>query len=149
MFMFIVVFLMIRRPPRSTRTDTLFPYTTLFRSSLSGSLIAWGKLDGRINKTLRLAGLQAINGTLLLVLVATGAYIVYMHGAVPAGVIAGFFALALVYGVMMTMPIGGADMPGVISLYNAFTGLAVGFEGYVLNNPALMIAGMVVGRAER
>src|SRR3546814_3646650 len=44
--------------------------------SLSGSLIAWGKLDGRINKTLRLAGLQAINGTLLLVLVATGAYIV-------------------------------------------------------------------------
>src|SRR3546814_20077349 len=91
---------MIRRPPRSTRTDTLFPYTTLFRSaaaiaaielfghkahgsvglglaalggligaiSLSGSLIAWGKLDGRINKTLRLAGLQAITGTLLLVL---------------------------------------------------------------------------------
>src|SRR3546814_2444689 len=51
--------------------------------------------------------------------------------------------LALVYGVMMTMPIGGADMPVVISLYNAFTGLAVGFEGYVLNNPALMIAGMV------
>src|SRR3546814_2181600 len=84
---------------------------------------------------------------LLLVLVATGAYIVYMHGAVPAGVIAGFFALALVYGVMMTMPIGGADMPVVISLYNAFTGLAVGFEGYVLNNPALMIAGMVVGSA--
>src|SRR3546814_21103480 len=82
--------------------------------SLSGSLSAWGKLDGRINKTLRLAGLQAINGTLLLVLGATGAYIVYMHGAVPAGVIAGFFALALVYGVMMTMPIGGADMPVVI-----------------------------------
>src|SRR3546814_20242521 len=48
---------------------------------------------------------------------------------------------------MMTMPIGGADMPVVISLYNAFTGLAVGFEGYVLNNPALMIAGMVVGSA--
>jgi H+-translocating NAD(P) transhydrogenase subunit beta len=58
-----------------------------------------------------------------------------------------FFALALLYGVMMTMPIGGADMPVVISLYNAFTGLAVGFEGYVLNNPALMIAGMVVGSA--
>ena len=45
------------------------------------------------------------------------------------------------------MPIGGADMPVVISLYNAFTGLAVGFEGYVLQNPALMIAGMVVGSA--
>jgi len=115
--------------------------------SLSGSLIAWGKLDGRINKTLRLSGLQAINGTLLLILVGIGAYIVYSHGQVPFSVLAVFFALALFYGVMMTMPIGGADMPVVISLYNAFTGLAVGFEGYVLNNPALMIAGMVVGSA--
>ncbi|MFT4045711.1 MAG: NAD(P)(+) transhydrogenase (Re/Si-specific) subunit beta [Solimonas sp.] len=115
--------------------------------SLAGSLIAWGKLDGRINKTLRLTGLQAINGTLLLILVVIGAYIVYTHGQVPVAALAVFFALALFYGVMMTMPIGGADMPVVISLYNAFTGLAVGFEGYVLNNPALMIAGMVVGSA--
>ncbi|MEQ1440655.1 NAD(P)(+) transhydrogenase (Re/Si-specific) subunit beta [Fontimonas sp. SYSU GA230001] len=115
--------------------------------SLAGSLIAWAKLDGRINKTLRLTGLQAINGTILFVTAALGAYMVYRHGAVSMPVIALFFALALVYGVMMTMPIGGADMPVVISLYNAFTGLAVGFEGYVLNNPALMIAGMVVGSA--
>jgi NAD(P) transhydrogenase subunit beta len=115
--------------------------------SLSGSLIAWGKLDGRINKTLRLTGLQAINGTLLLILVGLGAWIVYQHGHVSVAVLGAFFALALFYGVMMTMPIGGADMPVVISLYNAFTGLAVGFEGYVLNNPALMIAGMVVGSA--
>jgi NAD(P) transhydrogenase subunit beta len=47
----------------------------------------------------------------------------------------------------MTLPIGGADMPVVISVYNAFTGLAVGLEGYVLQNPALMIAGMLVGAA--
>jgi NAD(P) transhydrogenase subunit beta len=52
-----------------------------------------------------------------------------------------------VFGVMMTLPIGGADMPVVISIYNAFTGLAVGLEGYVLQNPTLMIAGMVVGAA--
>jgi len=58
-----------------------------------------------------------------------------------------FFILALVFGVMMTVPIGGADMPVVISLYNALTGLAVGFEGYVLGNPAMMIAGVVVGSA--
>src|SRR3546814_18404297 len=89
----------------------------------------------------------AINGTLLLVLVATGAYIVYMHGAVPAGVIAGFFALALVSGVMMPMPIGGAALPVVISLYTAFPGLAVGFEGYLLHNPPFMIALLVVGSA--
>lgn len=55
--------------------------------------------------------------------------------------------MALLFGVCMTLPIGGADMPVVISLYNAFTGLAVGLEGYVMNNPALMIAGMVVGSA--
>ncbi|MDP5151530.1 NAD(P)(+) transhydrogenase (Re/Si-specific) subunit beta [Rheinheimera baltica] len=115
--------------------------------SLSGSLIAWAKLDGRINKTLRFSGLQAVNGSLLLLLLAIGAYIVWHGGVVAIPVFALFFVLALVYGVMMTMPIGGADMPVVISLYNAFTGLAVGFEGYVLNNPALMIAGMVVGSA--
>ncbi|MEW6166157.1 MAG: NAD(P)(+) transhydrogenase (Re/Si-specific) subunit beta [Pseudomonadota bacterium] len=115
--------------------------------SLSGSLIAWAKLDGRIEKTLRMTGLQAINGTILAVTAATGVYVIAKGGDVGMPVIVAFFVLSLVYGVMMTMPIGGADMPVVISLYNAFTGLAVGFEGYVLNNPALMIAGMVVGSA--
>jgi NAD(P) transhydrogenase subunit beta len=119
--------------------------------SLSGSLIAWAKLSGYINGTLRPPGLQLINGALLLVLLALGVAVVAHPGAL-SGVndhllLGAFFALALVYGVMMTMPIGGADMPVVISLYNAFTGLAVGFEGYVLNNPALMIAGLVVGSA--
>ncbi|MDX5407350.1 MAG: NAD(P)(+) transhydrogenase (Re/Si-specific) subunit beta [Chromatiaceae bacterium] len=115
--------------------------------ALSGSLIAWAKLDGRINGTLRFGTLQLVNGSLLLILLAIGGYIIWHGGAVAWPLFAVFFALALIYGVMMTMPIGGADMPVVISLYNAFTGLAVGFEGYVLNNPALMIAGMVVGSA--
>ncbi|MEW5682518.1 MAG: NAD(P)(+) transhydrogenase (Re/Si-specific) subunit beta [Pseudomonadota bacterium] len=115
--------------------------------ALSGSLIAWAKLDGRINGTLRFGALQLVNGSLLLILLAIGGYIIWHGGEVAWPLFAVFFALALLYGVMMTMPIGGADMPVVISLYNAFTGLAVGFEGYVLNNPALMIAGMVVGSA--
>jgi NAD(P) transhydrogenase subunit beta len=58
-----------------------------------------------------------------------------------------FFAVALALGVLMTLPIGGADMPVVISLYNALTGRAVAFEGYVLGNDALIIAGMMVGAA--
>ena len=62
-------------------------------------------------------------------------------------VIIGFFVAALAVGVLMTLPIGGADMPVVISLYNALTGLAVAVEGYVLQNEALIIAGMVVGAA--
>jgi len=116
--------------------------------SLAGSLIAWAKLDGRINGTWRLKGQQLLNGTVFVASLAVGLYIVFVaHGHAHPGLVAAFFVGALLFGVLMTMPIGGADMPVVISLYNAFTGLAVGFEGYVLQNPALMIAGMVVGSA--
>ena len=116
--------------------------------SLSGSLIAWAKLDGRIDKTWRMRGQQVLNGVIFLITLGLGAYIIFFaHGHAHPGVVAAFFVGALIFGVLMTMPIGGADMPVVISLYNAFTGLAVGFEGYVLQNPALMIAGMVVGSA--
>jgi NAD(P) transhydrogenase subunit beta len=116
--------------------------------SLSGSLIAWAKLDGRIEGTWRVSGQQVINGSVFTVALALGAYIIFVaQGHADPAVVGGFFLAAFVFGVLMTMPIGGADMPVVISLYNAFTGLAVGFEGYVLQNPALMIAGMVVGSA--
>lgn len=116
--------------------------------SLSGSLIAWAKLDGRINGTWRIKGQQLLNGSVFLATLVLGLYIALVaHGHASPAVTGAFFALALIFGVLMTMPIGGADMPVVISLYNAFTGLAVGFEGYVLQNPALMIAGMVVGSA--
>ena len=116
--------------------------------SLSGSLIAWAKLDGKIEKTWRMRGQQVVNGSLFVATLAVGAYIIFgADGHAAPGLVAAFFVGALIFGVLMTMPIGGADMPVVISLYNAFTGLAVGFEGYVLQNPALMIAGMVVGSA--
>ncbi|WP_129641194.1 NAD(P)(+) transhydrogenase (Re/Si-specific) subunit beta [Peristeroidobacter agariperforans] len=116
--------------------------------SLSGSLIAWAKLDGRINGVWRIGGQQILNGIVFLATLAVAIYIVFVaHGHADPAIVAAFFIGALIFGVMMTMPIGGADMPVVISLYNAFTGLAVGFEGYVLQNPALMIAGMVVGSA--
>lgn len=116
--------------------------------SLAGSLIAWAKLDGKINGTWRFKGQQVFNGAIFLATLTLGLYIVFgVHGHAPTAMVAAFFIGALLFGVLMTMPIGGADMPVVISLYNAFTGLAVGFEGYVLQNPALMIAGMVVGSA--
>jgi NAD(P) transhydrogenase subunit beta len=116
--------------------------------SLSGSLIAWAKLDGKIDKTWRMRGQQVLNGAVFVATLAVGAYIVFFaQGHADPKLVAAFFVGALIFGVLMTMPIGGADMPVVISLYNAFTGLAVGFEGYVLQNPALMIAGMVVGSA--
>ena len=121
--------------------------------SLSGSLIAWAKLDGILNKPLRVKGQQILNLAVMLATLAVGGYIVFVTLAGVAPVLAMpaliglFFGLSLVFGVLMTLPIGGADMPVVISIYNAFTGLAVGLEGFVLQNPALMIAGMVVGAA--
>ncbi|MGA7711503.1 MAG: NAD(P)(+) transhydrogenase (Re/Si-specific) subunit beta [Rhizomicrobium sp.] len=121
--------------------------------SLSGSLIAWAKLDGVIKKPLRVWGQQAFNGFVMLATLAVGGYVVFVvqSGANPPiampNLIMLFFGCALVFGILMTLPIGGADMPVVISIYNALTGLAVGLEGFVLQNPALMIAGMVVGAA--
>ena len=113
--------------------------------SFSGSLIAFAKLQGLINKSLRFKGQQLLNGLVFLLALAHGVGMVLGHGG--SGAVIAFFALSLLFGVLMTVPIGGADMPVVISLYNAFTGLAVAFEGFVLQNPAMIIAGMVVGSA--
>ncbi|HEX7200535.1 MAG TPA: NAD(P)(+) transhydrogenase (Re/Si-specific) subunit beta, partial [Dongiaceae bacterium] len=114
--------------------------------SFSGSLIAFGKLQGLIKRSLRFAAQQILNLLLLLAALVLGALVISQTHAAP-GVVTGFFLLALILGVTMTLPIGGADMPVVISLYNALTGLAVGFEGFVLNNAAMIIAGTVVGSA--
>ena len=112
--------------------------------SLTGSIIAWAKLDGRMDKRYTFPGQQWFNALVALAAVMLGALAIHSLG-VPA--IIAFFAAALLLGVLMTLPIGGADMPVVISLYNALTGLAVAFEGYVLGNEALIIAGMMVGAA--
>jgi len=112
--------------------------------SFTGSLIAFAKLQGWMDKTFRFPGQQVVNGLCFLAAVAFGAMVV-LH--LQTQYIVLFFAAALLFGILMTLPIGGADMPVVISLYNAFTGLAVGFEGYVQQNVALIIAGTVVGAA--
>jgi NAD(P) transhydrogenase subunit beta len=115
--------------------------------AFSGSLVAFAKLQGLMNKTVHFPGQQWLNLVLFAVTVLLGASLALSGGDVHSGVLLAFFALSLAFGVLMTLPIGGADMPVVISLYNALTGLAVGFKGLVLDNPALMIAGIVVGAA--
>lgn len=116
--------------------------------SLAGSVIAWAKLDGRIKGTWRFKGQPLFNGLVFLVTFLLGVAITVVSAAPGAGFLAlCFFAGAIAFGILMTLPIGGADMPVVISLFNAFTGLSVGLEGFALQNPALMIAGMVVGSA--
>ena len=113
--------------------------------SFSGSLVAFAKLQGFKNTTLRFKGQQVLN---LVILVSTLVMAVIVITQPDTGnTISIFFVLALALGITMTVPIGGADMPVVISLYNAFTGLAVAFEGFVQQNPAMIIAGTVVGAA--
>ncbi len=112
--------------------------------SLTGSAIAWAKLDGRMDKRYTFPGQQYFNA--LVALAAVGCGVMALATLAMPWIVA-FFVLALALGVLMTLPIGGADMPVVISLYNAFTGLAVAFEGYVLGNEALIIAGTMVGAA--
>ena len=115
--------------------------------SFSGSLIAFAKLQGLIKKSLRYRLQQIVNSLALLSTLALGIWIIVLHGTAPMYVVIPFFALALLFGILVTLPIGGADMPVVISLYNACTGLAVAFEGFVIGNAAMIIAGMVVGAA--
>jgi proton-translocating NAD(P)+ transhydrogenase subunit beta len=115
--------------------------------SFTGSLIAFGKLQGLIKRSIRFRGQNLVNLVLVAVTLLIGAFIaVHGSGGLPGHVVA-LFAAALVLGITMTLPIGGADMPVVISLYNALTGLAVAFEGFVLDNAAMIIAGTVVGSA--
>jgi NAD(P) transhydrogenase subunit beta len=116
--------------------------------SFSGSLIAFAKLQGLITKSVRFGGQKFVNLAILLITVGFGFMVVSGMGAESGlPMVSLFFVFALILGIAMTLPIGGADMPVVISLYNALTGLAVGFEGFVLDNAAMIIAGTVVGAA--
>ena len=109
------------------------------------SLVTFAKLQGLMKTTVRFPGQQIFNLLLLTATLLVAGYIVTQHAEFNYIVL--FFGLALVLGITMTLPIGGADMPVVISLYNALTGLAVAFEGFVLQNAAMIIAGTVVGAA--
>ena len=115
--------------------------------AFSGSLVAYAKLQGLMKKTLNFPGQQLLNLVIIALVVILGFMMALGDGTIGGGTLLAFFILSLAFGVLMTLPIGGADMPVVISLYNALTGLAVGFKGIVLDNPALMIAGIVVGAA--
>ncbi len=123
--------------------------------TLFGSMVAAGKLHGVISTgAVRYSGEHAVKAALLLVAVVAGIYLVvqpdllsaYLHAAwVPPYWV--LILAASVLGVMLVIPIGGADMPVVIALLNSYSGLAAAGTGFVLNNTALIIAGTLVGAA--
>jgi H+-translocating NAD(P) transhydrogenase subunit beta len=113
--------------------------------TLSGSLIAAGKLQGVVNSApVTFPAVRLLNAFLALGAVGGGAYLIWGdHTSIPALLV--ILVLGLVFGVTMVLPIGGADMPVVISLLNAFTGTAVAMAGFVIDNSVLIIAGALVG----
>jgi NAD(P) transhydrogenase subunit beta len=121
--------------------------------SFSGSIIAFLKLQGWMPaRAISFPGQQVLNMAVLALAVISGACIILQPAFIPLTIAAYlplFFVLALGFGLLMTLPIGGADMPVVISMYNAFTGLAVALDGFSFATPnyAMIIAGVIVGAA--
>jgi NAD(P) transhydrogenase subunit beta len=112
--------------------------------SFSGSLIAFAKLQELISGRPMTYPLQRpVNATILLAIVAIAIYLIVVSQSLP--LFAVFIVLSLVLGVLFVVPIGGADMPVIISLLNSFTGLAAAMTGFVLSNDVLIVSGALVG----
>lgn len=114
--------------------------------SFSGSIIAFLKLNETMKKPIRLPSYNILNTVIMVALIAFGVYIVYAqpeHMLLPILL----FVAALLYGILFVIPIGGADMPVVISLLNSFTGLAAAFGGFLYQNQVMLTGGILVGSA--
>lgn len=115
--------------------------------SFSGSIIAFAKLNGTMNKAIRLPKYNVLN-TLMMVALFVLAFLMCYDWAFNNSInMYILLAMALVYGVMFVIPIGGADMPVVISLLNSFTGLAAACGGFLYDNKAMLTGGILVGSA--
>jgi len=112
--------------------------------TFSGSLIACGKLQGLITGAPVTFPLQQpLNALLLLAFLAGAGFLI--HGPLDAAIVLALVGIALLLGILLVLPIGGADMPVVIALLNSFSGLAASAVGFVFTNHALIIAGALVG----
>ena len=111
--------------------------------SFSGSIIAWGKLEGKI-KDIYLPANQLINIVLMLSIIGVSVYLM-MQPTANLNLLLIISAISLIYGILFVFPIGGADMPVVISLLNSFTGVAAACGGFLYNNQAMLTGGILVG----
>ncbi|HTE07656.1 MAG TPA: NAD(P)(+) transhydrogenase (Re/Si-specific) subunit beta [Flavitalea sp.] len=115
--------------------------------SFTGSVIAWGKLNGKVSDfTFR--GQHVLNlAFLFLIIVGIGYMVVTSGERVNVVVFYGILCLSILYGIQFVMPIGGADMPVVISLLNSFTGVAAACDGFLYDNKVMLTGGILVGAA--
>ncbi|MBE9489416.1 MAG: NAD(P)(+) transhydrogenase (Re/Si-specific) subunit beta [Bacteroidetes bacterium] len=114
--------------------------------SFSGSMIAWAKLNGTLNKPFRLPKYNMLNNLIFIALIVFAVFIAWSGSDSQLYLYLLFFG-ALAYGVLFVLPIGGADMPVVISLLNSFTGLAAALGGFLYGNMVMLTGGILVGSA--
>ncbi|WP_290791412.1 NAD(P)(+) transhydrogenase (Re/Si-specific) subunit beta [Flavihumibacter sp. UBA7668] len=114
--------------------------------SFSGSVIAWGKLNGKIHD-FAFKGQHLVNMLLFLIILGLAGWMAGVYKNANLTVFYLIFVLSLLYGVFFVLPIGGADMPVVISLLNSFTGVAAACGGFLYNNKAMLTGGILVGAA--
>jgi proton-translocating NAD(P)+ transhydrogenase subunit beta len=114
--------------------------------TFSGSLIAWAKLDGSMKSLIRLPKYNLINNLVILAIIAFSAYVVYT-GSDSQIFLYSLLTASLVYGVLFVIPIGGADMPVVISLLNSLTGISAAIAGAIYGNMVMIVGGILVGSA--
>jgi NAD(P) transhydrogenase subunit beta len=112
--------------------------------AFSGSMVAFGKLDGFLRDSIKLPAPQVFNGLLLLAIIVLGGYIMSLDQVNYALVLV-LLGLSLIYGITFVSPIGGGDMPVVISLLNSFTGLGAAGAGLIYGNQVMIVGGILVG----
>lgn len=114
--------------------------------AFTGSIVAWGKLDGFLRDNLVLPAPQVINLVMLLAVLGLSGYIM-MQPEMSVMLVMILLVLSMVYGVTFVTPIGGGDMPVVISLLNSFTGIAAAGAGLIYGNQVMIVGGIIVGAA--
>jgi NAD(P) transhydrogenase subunit beta len=127
-------------------TVTILSGVIIGSISFAGSMIAWGKLNGTIKKPLRLPKYNMLNNLIIIGLILFATFMIWIGTGSQLLLYILFFA-ALAYGVLFVLPIGGADMPVVISLLNSFTGLAAALGGFLYGNMVMLTGGILVGSA--
>ncbi len=130
----------------TTQVTTIIAAIIIGSITFSGSMIAWAKLNGSMGKDIRLPKYNLINNLLLIALIVFGFFIV--NGNIGGNMIIYVLLLfSLIYGILFVIPIGGADMPVVISLLNSLTGIAAAITGILYDNMVMMVGGILVGSA--
>ena len=130
----------------ATIVATILSAIVIGAITFSGSLMAWGKLNGSVKSIIKIPQYNIINNLVIIAIVVLAAFVVVENIDSQILLYSLLFA-GLVYGVLFVMPIGGADMPVVISLLNSLTGIAAAITGILYNNMVMLVGGILVGSA--